>query len=301
MANIRERMEKEEIEKIMKKQNREATMIKTVMGLGLVLVLVIMSVAIVPAGHKGVLLEWSAVKGPALSEGLHFKIPIMQNILNMDVRTQKELATIDAASGDLQTVTTAVAVNYHIDPSQAPWIYQSIGVEYRDRVIVPAIEEAVKASTATFTAEQLITKRNEMKIRMKEELHQRLKVYNIIVETVSIEDFSFSAEFDKAIEQKVTAEQNALKAERVLEQVKFEAQQRREQAAGEADARLSVATAEAKAIELQGQALRDNPEVVELRAIEKWDGVLPTIMLGGATPFIQIPASATTKRGGGLV
>lgn len=251
------------------------------------------SVAIVPAGHRGVLMKWGAVVQIPLGEGLHFITPIYEKVEPMDVRTQKYQYDADAASKDLQSVISTIAVNYHIDPSQASLIYQTIGKDYQDRVIAPAIEESVKASTARFTSEELITKREDAKSSIKEEVEGRLEQYYMIVETVSIVNFKFSPQFDAAIESKVTAEQNALTAQRKLEQIKFEADQKRAEAQGEADAKLAVATAEAKSIEIQGEALRKNPEVIQLKAIQTWNGALPNIMLGGGTvPFINIPTGS---------
>lgn len=256
----------------------------------IVLSILLSSVVIVPAGHRGVLMKWGAVVQMPLDEGLHFITPIYEKVESMDVRTQKYQYDADSASKDLQSVISTIAVNYHIDPSQVSVIYQTIGKEYQDRVIAPAIEESVKASTARYTSEELITKREDAKSDIKEEVEGRLQQYHMIVETVSIVNFKFSPQFDAAIESKVTAEQNALTAQRKLEQIKFEADQKRAEAQGEADAKLAVATAEAKSIEIQGEALRKNPEVIQLKAIQQWNGALPTYMLGGGTvPFIQIP------------
>jgi len=260
----------------------------------LVLIIIVAStIQTVPAGHRGILIEWNAVKSQTpLGEGLRLVTPIIQRVEIMDIRTQKHQTTCDSASKDLQQIFSDVALNYHIDPSRAVQIYQNIGKEYQDRIISPAIEEAVKTSTAQFTSEELITKREDAKLLMKDELKERLEPYGIIVETISIVNFDFNDAFDEAIERKVTQEQKTLEAQRKLEQIKFEAQQLREQAQGEADALLSKATAEAEAIRIQGEALKENPKVVSLRWIEKWDGVLPSTNLGtNAVPLIDISSN----------
>lgn len=230
---------------------------------------------IVGAGERGVVLTWGAVEDHVWYEGLHFRIPIMQNVQIMDVKTQKYQADATSASRDLQDVMTQVTLNYHIDPGMVHRIYQEIGMAFGDRIIVPAIQEVVKAVTAEFTAEELITRRSQVKTQIDDRLKVRLAEYNIIVETVSITDFQFSAEFSQAIESKVQAEQLALKAENDLARILIEAQQK-----------VAMAQAEATAINLQGEALKENPAVMQLRWIEKWNGIMPKVFSGQNEGYI---------------
>lgn len=266
----------------------------------IILAIIADSFVIVPAGFKGVKLHFGAVVG-VLDEGIHFVIPFVQEVIKMETRTRKYQSDADSASKDLQSVTTTIALNYRLDAGQVGKIYSILGTieSTENRIIIPAIEEGVKASTAQFTAEELITKRPEVKTQISETLKERLKDYGIIVETVSIVNFQFSEQFDKAIESKVTAEQEALTAQRVLERVKFEAQQKIESAKGESEAKVKLAEAEAKAIELQGKALRENPEVVNLRWIEKWNGIMPVYFIQGGTEtgqFFLIPTEQSIQR-----
>lgn len=209
-----------------------------------------------------------------LDEGFHLKIPFVQQIINVDVKTQKAEYESSSASKDLQSVTTIVALNFKPDPDSVNKLYQNIGLNYESKIIKPAIEEAVKSSTAQFTAEELITNRSQVKDAIATNLKDRLGKFFIAVEEVSIVDFNFSPEFNDAIEQKQTAEQLALKEKWNLERVKIIAQQKIEQA-----------KAEAESLRLQKQEL--TPELVKLRAIEKWDGVMPKVT-GDATPFINL-------------
>ncbi len=252
-------------------------------GIGALILLALAanSVAIVSAGERGVLLTWGKVDGLPLGEGLHFKAPIAQNIVNLDVKTQKYEVNAEGASKDLQIVHTTVALNYHIDPSQTSRIYQDIGIGFENKVIAPAIQEAVKASTAQYTAEELITKREIVKILIDEEIKKRLVVYDILVETVSITNFEFSEQFNQAIESKVTAEQQALKASNDLQRIRIEAQQQIEKAKGEAEA-----------IKIVNEELLKSPKYLEFIATQKWDGHLPLYMGSGATPFVQIPTAS---------
>lgn len=240
--------------------------------------------AIVPPGHRGVLVRLGAVQQTVLPEGFHFRVPVLQRVVLMDVRVQKAETKAEAASKDLQTVASTVAVNYHVDPGAVAALYQGVGPEYKDRIIDPAVQEVVKAVTAQYTAEELISRRSEVSARMREMLTQRLRPYHLAVDDFSVTNFSFSEEFNRAIEAKQTAEQLALKAQRDLERVKVEAQQRIEQA-----------RAEAEALRLQREAL--TPELLRLReieaqmrAIEKWDGKLPQYT-GGPVPLIPLEAA----------
>ena len=189
---------------------------------------------------------------------------------------ERGVQTRFSASKDLQSVGTTIGLNYTLEPTMTARIYQEFRKEYDMTYIQPAIQESVKSATAQFTAEELITKRSEVRDLIKQNLEDKLAAKGIRVVEVNIVNFQFSASFDDAVERKVTAEQDALASENKLNQVKFEAQQKIEEAKGKAEA-----------IKIESQALRDNPAVLELRALEKWDGVLPQVT-GGAVPFINI-------------
>jgi prohibitin 2 len=259
----------------------------------LVVVLATSVVAIVPAGSRGVLLEWGAVNQVPLGEGLHFITPVANKVEMMSVQTMKYETSASAATKDLMDVQTTVAVNYHLDPSQASLMYQEVGKEYQDRLIVPAVQEVVKAVTAKYDAKELITNRDNVKIQIDTFLRERLVSRGIIVETTSITNFNFPQTFNDAITAAQTSTQQAIKAQNDLERIKFEAEQKVAAANGEADAKLAVATAEAQALRIQGQAIRENPEVVQLRWIDKWQGNVPTIQAGNnMLPILNIPTQA---------
>lgn len=249
-------------------------------GIGIALIVVIFaSLTVVGAGQRGVVVRLGSVQDRVLDEGMHLKAPFVDSVKKLDVRTRKIETQESAASKDLQIVTTKIALNYHLDPESVNSLWQGIGSEYASRIIDPAIQEAVKASTAKYTAEELITLREEVKNTAKEILSKRLQENFMILDDLSIVDFDFSPSFNKAIEAKVTAEQEALAAKNKLEQVKFEAQQRIEQA-----------NAEAEAIRIQADAIRSQggKEYVNLKAIEAWDGVLPKQLLSDVVPFVNI-------------
>jgi regulator of protease activity HflC (stomatin/prohibitin superfamily) len=247
----------------------------TIAIIAAVLVVAASSFKVVGPGERGVLFsKFSGIKDVQLGEGLHFKLPFFEEIITIDVKVQKSQTDARAASKDLQNVSSTIAVNFHIDPSRAHKVYQEIGLSFKERIIDPAVQEAVKSVTAHFTAEELITRRSEVKDAIKASLTERLKEFNIMVDEFSIVNFDFSHEFNAAIEAKQTAEQSALKAKRDLDRIKIEAEQR-----------ITQARAEAESQRLQRETL--TPIMLQLRAIEKWDGKLPQVS-GGATPFIDI-------------
>ena len=231
----------------------------------------------IAAGERGVHLRFTAVTGKLFGEGLYFRIPLIESVQMMDVKVQKYEMESAAASKDLQTVHSVVALNFHIDPDRVANIYQEVGLQFRDRLIDPAMQEAIKASTAKFTAEELITKREMVRDEIKAQLTSRLKSRNILVDEFNIVNFEFSKNFNDAIEAKVTAEQQALAAKNKLEQIKFEA-----------DQKIAEARGKAEAMTIESNALRSNPQILELRALEKWNGTLPQVT-GGAVPFINLP------------
>ena len=233
---------------------------------------------IVHAGERAVLITLGNPSNAIISEGLHFKIPLIQSVQVFDIKTQKDEIDATAASKDLQTVSAKVAVNYHLQQDSAPRIYREVGVDYVNRILSPAIQESVKASTAQYTAEELITKREFVREAIRVLLVSKMEARGIIIEDVLITNFDFSETFNAAIENKVTMEQNALAAENKLKQIEFEAKQRIAQANGEAEAiRIQAA-----AITAQGGAA-----YVQLQAINKWNGVMPQVT-GGAMPFLNL-------------
>ncbi|WOV93304.1 MAG: prohibitin family protein [Candidatus Nitrosoabyssus spongiisocia] len=249
------------------------------------------SIQIVEAGHRGVLLHFGAVDltQPPLTEGLHFVIPVSDQIIPIEVRTLKFVVASSAASKDLQTVTTEITVNYHPNAEFVHTLYKEVGLNYRDRVIAPAVEESVKQVTAKYNAEELITKRQLVKDDIESTITERLSTYHIKTDVISITDFQFSALFSQAIESKVEAEQKALKAENDLLRIEVEARQTVASAIGIAEANIAEAKGEAEAIEIINSALATNPNYLQWLKTQKWDGVLPLVVSDDATPFIQIP------------
>jgi regulator of protease activity HflC (stomatin/prohibitin superfamily) len=236
------------------------------------LLFVAMPFVIVDAGERAVVTRLGAYQR-SLAPGIHLLIPLVENAIKFDVRTQKEETAASAASKDLQTVNATVAVNYNIDPERVAELYITIGQDYKYRIIDPAVQEVVKAVTARYTAEELLTKRAIVTEEIHSLLSDRLATNDIRVSAVSIIDFNFSPSFNAAIEAKVTAEQNALAEKNNLAAAQFQAQAIRVK---------SEAANNEKYIQLQRLE-------VERAAVDKWNGVLPTQMIPGATlPFLNL-------------
>lgn len=249
--------------------------IRLVVGAVLVLIVLVNSFETIGAGERGVVFnKFGGVEEQVLGEGLRFKIPFVQEIIPMDVKIQKSETRADASSRDLQMVSSSIALNYHVNPAAANAIYQDVGLAYKQRLIDPAVQESVKAATANFTAEELITRRPEVSAQIKEILTARLGGRDIIVDEFSITELTFSDIFIQSIEAKQVAEQSAQKAENDLTRIKVEAEQT-----------IAAAKAEAESQRLQSLTITTN--ILQLRAIEKWNGILPQVT-SGATPFVDL-------------
>jgi regulator of protease activity HflC (stomatin/prohibitin superfamily) len=275
-----------------------------------IIILATSSFVIVDSGHVGVVRTLGAVQPVPLSEGFHFKKPFIDKIEQIDVRLTKAQSKSAAASKDLQTVETQVTVQYSLTGATAPETFQKIGT--RDVVAVtiiePAIQESVKAVTAQYTAEQLVTKRAEVKLQIQDAIDNFIDVTlkdkdvpnALKISNVAITDFEFSDEFNRAIELKVKAEQEALQArnEKMKRVTQAEAAYQEQKLAADAAAYDIEARSKAKAdaIAREAKALKDNPELIQLRMSEKWDGTLPKFTGGEAIPFIDINSVINEKK-----
>jgi prohibitin 2 len=258
----------------------------------LVIVVIFMSesAVVVQAGHRGVVLYVGAVENRVLGEGFHLITPFAEQVIQLEVRTLKFEADASAASNDLQEVQTVIALNYHIDPSDANLIYQQLGANYAERIIAPTIQESVKASVAKFNAEELITKRATAKAVIAQAIRNTLSNRNIIVENVFITDFKFSQSFADQIESKVVAFQKFLTEQNNLKAVQVIANQTVVQAQAAARANVAKASGESQAIKIITGQLRQSPRYLQWQAINRWNGQMPYSLGSGAFPFFQLPA-----------
>lgn len=228
-------------------------------------------------GEEAVMVRFGEVVG-TLPSGFHWTNP-MNDIVTFDIKNETTTVDSSAASKDLQSVSSKIAVINSINATLVTTVYKSYGTEIRERLLYPSIQEAVKAATAKYTAEELVTKRPEVSDAIKQNLTERIGNSGITVQDINIIDFDFSEQFNKAIESKVQAEQDALTQKNKLEQVKYEAEQR-----------VTQAKAEAEAIKIQAEAIQSQggAAYVQLKAIEKWGGQVPQYMMGNSVPFVQL-------------
>lgn len=248
-----------------------------VVGFLILLIFLIGGIFTIDAGERGIILTTGSVSSVE-KDGLHFKMPFFQSVKKVDIRTRKAHAPAQAASSDMQRVGTEVSLNYRLDENSLESIYTRTGVDIESPLIDPRIQEVVKAVVAKYQADKLLAQREIVKGEIESLLKQSLAPYHVIVEAVQITDFKFSEQYDAAIEAKQTAEQNAQKAKNDLERIKVEAEQK-----------VATARAEAEAIRIQAEAIKaqGGAEYVQLKAIEKWDGALPTYT-GNTLPFLSI-------------
>ena len=234
-------------------------------------------IAIIDAGERGVVFSRiTGVKATVMEEGLNFKMPFVESVVKYDVRTQKLERKFEAASKDLQSVEVRTVVNYHLETAMVSKIHQEIGTDYERKIILPAVEEAVKIGVAQFPVEKIIVEREKLKGIVTELLKIEMVKDNIIVENVNLVNIDLSAEFNKIVELKQMEEQKI----KTAEYKKKQAQQEKE---------MVILHAEAQATKQKLLRQSVNKDIIALKWIEKWDGTLPQTMLGeGSVPMIDI-------------
>ncbi len=247
----------------------------------IMIIVILNPLVVVNAGERGVVLNWGAFQGGVMEPGLHFRVPLMQDIVKINVQTEKlSLKDSAAYSHDLQVVNVESALTYNIDPKEVGLLYSEVGPSYEEKIISPNLEASVKQVYAHYTAEELLSKRGEVQTEIEDTFKKTVEGRHIIVQHYALVNETFSNDFENAIEQKQIAEQSALKAKNDLNRIKIESEQR-----------VTQASAEAQAIKIQAEAIQQQggAEYVQLQAIAKWDGKLPTQMLsGGTVPFINL-------------
>lgn len=260
-----------------------------------VAILLSFSIVIIPAGSTGVVMTFGKVSDNVMQEGLHFKIPFIQNVAVISNKIQKQEVQANAVSKDLQTVQSDIAVNYRVGLDSSANIYKNIGERYEEIVLLPAVQESMKSVSAKYTAEELITLRAQVGEEIKTTLEEKVNEYGIVIEKFNIVNFDFSEEFNQAIEAKQVAEQNLIKTKTEQEQAiviaEAEAEKKLIAAQAEADAITTKAEAQAEANKLLAESL--NGTVVEYEKIQKWDGKLPTVT--GSDALISFNPDETSE------
>jgi len=262
---------------------------RTILILIVLLILFIVSwgtFAIVPAGHRGVVLWWGSVEKRIMGEGLNFKVPIAERVIKVDVKVQPHpFKEIDASSKEYQMVKMTGMMNFHIDPSFVNDLYQKVGLDFADKVIDPAFNDFVKEVVPTYPIGEILPKREEIRQRAMKKLGDNLSRYHIIVDDIYFANIRFSPGYEGAVEAKQVAQQQVETQRQVLAQREIEAQQKVATAKGEAESILVVAQGQAKANDALSRSI--TPILVQYKGVEKWNGILPQVS-GGAVPFIDL-------------
>ena len=246
-------------------------------GIITILLLVIMTNTIVGAGERGVRVTLGHVSPKVLTEGMYFKIPIIQQIIKYDVKTQKANIATNVYTKDIQQAKIVYVINYNLKPDYAPIMYKTVGKDYLNTILMPTVEGVLKDVTGKWIANDLISNREEATKNVLFNLQRELTNKGIEITAFNMTSIQYAPEFEKAVEDKVKAQQKALEAKNKTVQVEEEAKQK-----------LISAESEAKSMRIRATALTQNKALVQYEAVKKWDGKLPEYMLGNSVPFINL-------------
>ena len=266
----------------MKRENGEVLLTIMIGMVISILIIVFASITTVPTGYVGVKTRFGKVQNDVIQEGFNWKAPFIEKIVKIDCRTKKLETATSTASKDLQEVSLKVVINYNVEKQTANNLYREVGTTYEEVIVNPAILESIKAITAQYTAEELITKRAEVSNKMQETLKEKVEQKGFNIVDFNITDLNFSDAYNQAIEKKQVAEQEAKQAEYELQKSKVENERK-----------IAEAEANAKVMEVQNasttdEAIRLKELEIQKAFIEKWDGKLPTTSMGEAIPFLNI-------------
>lgn len=234
-------------------------------------------IAIVGAGERGVKVTLGKVSPQSYSEGVHFVTPFISKIKTMDVRTQKTNIETEVYTKDIQQARISYVINYNLEPAYAHVVFREVGMDYVDKILMPAAEGGIKDVIGRWNAQDLVANRASATKSILKNLQEAMKKQHINVTSFQMTEINYSDTFERAIEAKVTAEQEALKAKNKTVQIQEEAKQK-----------LISAEAEAKSMKIRATALTQNKALVEYEAVQKWDGKMPQYMMGNSIPFINV-------------
>lgn len=243
----------------------------------LILFAIFQPMTIVGVGERGVKVTLGKASPNALGEGVHVVTPFISTVKKMNVKTVKSNIATLAQSKDIQQAKIVYVVTYNLLPDKAPAMYREVGTNYVDTIVMPTVEGIVKDVIGKWNAQDIVANREKVASEILYKLNDKLIKRYINVSDFQITDIQYSKAFEEAIESKVTAEQDALKAKNQTVKVQEEAKQK-----------VIAAEAEAKSMAIRAQALNQNKALVQYEAVKKWDGKLPQYQMGNAIPFINI-------------
>ena len=255
-----------------------------VVVLVIVFIVICNPIAMVGVGERGVKVTLGKVSPESYGEGIHLITPFISKIKNMDVKTQKRFIETSVYTKDIQQARITYVINYNLQPDNAHKMYREVGMHYEDTILTPVVEGTIKDVIGKWNAQDLVANREKATREILVKLQNHLTDNYINITDFQMTAINYSDVFERAIESKVTAEQEALKSKNKTVQIQEEAKQK-----------LISAEAEAKSMSIRANALTRNKALVEYEAVQKWDGKLPEYMLGNSIPFINIGSSQTRK------
>jgi len=260
----------------------------TIIIIVMAVILVGSSVSIISEGTVGVKYRFGQIVQTDIEAGIHFKTPFIEHIKRVDITEQIYAMDVSTYTKDTQTVDSLdIQVNYYYDKSELDTLIRSVGLaNVETKLIMPNLTSTLKNEVGKFKAEELIANRSDLEISIQEQLASKLAKYGIIVSRIAIQDIEFNAAFEQVVEEKVQAEQKALKVQNETIQKQEEAKQQVIAAEAEAEATLVKAKAEAEANKLLSNSLTN--ALVEYYKIEKWNGEFPEVMGNTVSPFVTL-------------
>lgn len=287
--------------RIIRGKDNELSIVRLIIVFGAIAFLLLsalQSVAIINAGTRGVLLNLGRPAG-ILQEGLNWKAPWVTDVAILPVNVRALSSDESTGTSEQLEVITSITINYRLNPLFVDDIWTQLSQDYEERIIKPFMKEALKQTTAKFSAEAFLTQRDQLSNTFFTTLRDKLEPYHIQLITVSITNYEYPQAYDERVTAKLTEAQRELEAQNILNRIRIEAQQQVIQAEAQATATIATATAdanamlikataEAEAVRLIQEQLAQNPEYLQYFAIEVWDGKLPNFFMGDTIPFLNI-------------
>lgn len=231
----------------------------------------------VDTGHRGVKTTFGKVVSESLPEGLYFYNPFTSDIVEFDTRVLRWEGTSSAYTRDVQSAQIDFVVNYRLHQEKVHVTYREVGKDWAEVLMPQVVLGAIKNEVGQQNAVDMIAARADMQNHITETVRAALITKDIDLERFEVTDITFDKNFEQAVEQKVIAQQEAIREHNRTVQIEEQAIQT-----------VKKAEAEAQSMTIRAQALEQNAKLVEWEAVQRWDGKLPTMMLGDAVPFIQL-------------
>jgi len=239
---------------------------------------------IVNPGHRGILVTMGSVSTEFKNEGVGFKPPFISNIIEIPVKQITSNSMAECYSSDLQQLNISVAILYRIPEVSIVKLYREYAGNVFEALIDPRVQEAIKEAVANESAESIVKKREQIKLKALDLARKKIGSI-IILEDLVIKNINLSKELELAIEQKMVQEQEAAKAKFIQQKAEIEAK-----------TVIIKANGDAEAIRVRGRAIRENPSVIDLQLIEKWNGISPLVIGGGKGANILLPLRDSDRK-----